>query len=111
MKLKIFRKFLEEINSILLSIFILIGFLSLAIIFHEIYHLHNSGNATGICFGKCYLNNTDFAPAGVHWILNNKEEYDSLQENMEDGEERNAWIFGFSITILLFILYFVSKRD
>lgn len=107
---KIFRKCFEEIHMILLSIFILIGFLSFTIIFHEIYHLHNSGDATGICLGKCYIYNETFAPAGVHWIFNSEEEYDILQKNMKNGEERNAWIFGFSVTTLLFVLYFISKK-
>ena len=70
------------------------GILFLIILLHEVYHLHLDGNPTGLCLGKCYVDNQTFAPAAITW------EPEVYRTN---NEETNAWIFSFSIVVSLLI--------
>ena len=101
------------ISTIIFVFFMLMGVLSSIILFHELYHLHLSGEVVGVCIGFCDVQG-QIAPAYLNWqvptndinniILNNE----LVKEPV--NEERNAWIFGLGITSILFLSLFLTWR-
>jgi len=91
---------LKWITIIIEIWFLSIGCISTIIIFHEVYHLHLDGNPTGVCVGSCYAQEKELAPAGIHWS--------ELGEQTKN-EERNAWIFGISIAVILWGLFILGN--
>ena len=89
-------------------LFIFLGFLSTTIILHETYHLLDlEGNPTGICLGYCYVGSNlgEYAPAGIYW-KQTPEEYQLDPK----GNESEAWIFGITISMILFGIWFYGTN-
>ena len=78
-----------------------LGVIALAILFHELYHLHLDGKPTGVCFGSCYVYNTTIAPASISW-----DDWVFHSYN----EERNAWVFAFVLVFAIIGFLFWNEK-
>ena len=86
------------ISDIIKILAIILGFLTLFIIFHEVYHLHN-GNAVGICIGNCNIYG-EFSPAVSY--------FEDIKEKVPINEEVDACAFAFVCTLFILMLYLIG---
>jgi len=97
------EKFLSIIKAtarVIEILILVIGVLSLMVIFHEIYHLHLDGEAVGLCLGNCNVYG-EFAPAVIYW--------EHLKEAIPKDEETNAWVFSFLCSTATFMVYLLGE--
>ncbi len=87
-------------SLIIESVLIIVGAFTLVIVFHEAYHIRLSGDLSGVCVGNCDFDG-ELAFAILYW--SDLEIYD------KSVEERNAWIFSISITLLILIVPIVKN--
>jgi|GEM_PF-6484564 len=100
-----FGKILGKSLIVMLVVCGLFGFLILS---HEGYHyITVSGDAEGICFGKCASTNGAMMISGVYF-----DKINTGKTNLE-ANERNAWVFSLLLTSLIgsFTFYSFIRYD
>jgi len=101
------KKQLKLINILLLSLLILVAYLSLMVISHEGWHIINHGEPQGFCVGWV---ESDGGHGLASLSYGNPTYPDGFNEEAL-REEKQAWWFGIIISSLLVGLFLFTERE